>query len=197
MNPYGTVEPPPGRSGTNRLVRAGALVLVPPVAAVWLWRSPRLRTLTKVVLTGWCVLATFLWIGILTSPAPKKSPSHPVETTPTPNPSASGPIATTEPASTPPPRPSATSGLVPAPTEAPDTTPATPTGPPSPADPVTPAEPSEATTSAAPATEAPSAYYRRCADARAAGAAPLHRGEPGYRSELDRDGDGVACEPWP
>ncbi|MET9697802.1 excalibur calcium-binding domain-containing protein [Streptomyces sp. NPDC006529] len=73
---------------------------------------------------------------------------------------------------------------------------ATPTGPPSPADPVTPAEPSPATTSAAPATEAPNAYYRRCADARAAGAAPLHRGEPGYRSELDRDGDGVACEPW-
>ncbi|MEU8794622.1 excalibur calcium-binding domain-containing protein [Streptomyces sp. NPDC048643] len=33
--------------------------------------------------------------------------------------------------------------------------------------------------------------------ARAAGAAPLHRGDPGYRSELDRDGDGVACEPYP
>lgn len=37
-------------------------------------------------------------------------------------------------------------------------------------------------------------YYSSCAVARAAGAAPLHRGEPGYRPGLDRDGDGVACE---
>lgn len=40
------------------------------------------------------------------------------------------------------------------------------------------------------------AYYRYCDEARSAGAAPLHRGQPGYRSELDRDGDGVACEPY-
>jgi Excalibur calcium-binding domain len=39
-----------------------------------------------------------------------------------------------------------------------------------------------------------SAYYSNCAAARAAGVAPLHRGDPGYRSGLDRDGDGVACE---
>ena len=39
-----------------------------------------------------------------------------------------------------------------------------------------------------------SAYYRNCAAARAAGAAPLHVGEPGYRSGLDGDSDGVACE---
>lgn len=37
-------------------------------------------------------------------------------------------------------------------------------------------------------------YYGSCADARAAGAAPLYAGEPGYRPRLDRDGDGVACE---
>ncbi len=36
--------------------------------------------------------------------------------------------------------------------------------------------------------------YRSCAAARAAGAAPLYRGQPGYSSDLDRDGDGVACE---
>ncbi|WP_365985050.1 excalibur calcium-binding domain-containing protein [uncultured Actinomyces sp.] len=29
---------------------------------------------------------------------------------------------------------------------------------------------------------------------RAAGAAPMYKGEPGYRSELDRDGDGIACD---
>lgn len=38
--------------------------------------------------------------------------------------------------------------------------------------------------------------FRSCAAARAAGAAPLHRGDPGYGAWLDRDGDGVACEPY-
>ena len=49
----------------------------------------------------------------------------------------------------------------------------------------------------APTQEAPaqsSVYYKNCAEARAAGAAPIHRGEPGYRAELDRDDDGIACE---
>jgi hypothetical protein len=38
------------------------------------------------------------------------------------------------------------------------------------------------------------AHYPNCDAVRAAGQAPLYRGEPGYRSGLDRDGDGVACE---
>ena len=38
------------------------------------------------------------------------------------------------------------------------------------------------------------AYYANCSQARAAGAAPLYVGDPGYRPGLDRDGDGVACE---
>lgn len=37
--------------------------------------------------------------------------------------------------------------------------------------------------------------YENCAAARAAGAAPIRRGEPGYRPGLDGDGDGVACDP--
>nr|WP_276548117.1 excalibur calcium-binding domain-containing protein [Brachybacterium muris] len=37
-------------------------------------------------------------------------------------------------------------------------------------------------------------YYKNCDAARAAGAAPLYRGDPGYRPKMDRDGDGVACE---
>jgi hypothetical protein len=41
-----------------------------------------------------------------------------------------------------------------------------------------------------------SAYYPNCAAARAAGVAPIHRGQPGYRDELDADEDGVACEPY-
>lgn len=36
--------------------------------------------------------------------------------------------------------------------------------------------------------------YRNCSEARAAGAAPLRRGQPGYSARLDRDGDGIACE---
>ena len=38
------------------------------------------------------------------------------------------------------------------------------------------------------------AYYANCTEAKAAGAAPLYRGDPGYRAKLDRDHDGVACE---
>lgn len=47
-----------------------------------------------------------------------------------------------------------------------------------------------------PAAAAPAvgASYPNCAAARAAGVAPLHRGEPGYSPKLDRDGDGIACE---
>lgn len=37
-------------------------------------------------------------------------------------------------------------------------------------------------------------YYKNCSAARAAGAAPVHRGDAGYGSHLDRDGDGVGCE---
>jgi hypothetical protein len=65
------------------------------------------------------------------------------------------------------------------------TVPAAPTTPP----------PVAATT--APPTAPPArdvVYYANCAAVRAAGKAPLHRGDPGYRSGLDRDGDGVACE---
>ncbi|RDI68331.1 excalibur calcium-binding domain-containing protein [Nocardia pseudobrasiliensis] len=41
---------------------------------------------------------------------------------------------------------------------------------------------------------APEVYYPNCAAARAAHAAPIYRGEPGYRPGLDRDNDGIACE---
>jgi hypothetical protein len=47
---------------------------------------------------------------------------------------------------------------------------------------------------AAETTDDQDVYYKNCTEARRAGAAPLRRGEPGYRAALDRDGDGVACE---
>lgn len=37
-------------------------------------------------------------------------------------------------------------------------------------------------------------YYPNCAAARAAGAAPVRRGQPGYGTHLDRDRDGIGCE---
>jgi hypothetical protein len=37
-------------------------------------------------------------------------------------------------------------------------------------------------------------HFANCTAVRNAGKAPLRRGEPGYRGELDRDNDGIACE---
>ena len=36
--------------------------------------------------------------------------------------------------------------------------------------------------------------FRNCSAARAAGVAPVRRGDLGYAPHLDRDGDGVGCE---
>ncbi|WP_307843664.1 excalibur calcium-binding domain-containing protein [Streptomyces sp. B15] len=36
--------------------------------------------------------------------------------------------------------------------------------------------------------------YDNCAEARADGAAPVRRGDPGYGEHLDRDGDGTGCD---
>jgi hypothetical protein len=38
-------------------------------------------------------------------------------------------------------------------------------------------------------------YFSGCNEVRAAGLAPLFRGQPGYRPEMDGDDDGIACEP--
>ena len=47
---------------------------------------------------------------------------------------------------------------------------------------------------ATPESELQKEFYANCKEAKAAGAAPLYKGDPGYRSDLDRDGDGIACE---
>lgn len=61
-------------------------------------------------------------------------------------------------------------------------------------DPVTEAPAPETTTYAPDPTTEDVVFYPNCAAVKAAHAAPLHRGEPGYSRKLDRDGDGVACE---
>ena len=53
---------------------------------------------------------------------------------------------------------------------------------------------------AAPADSEPTVAavsYSGCRDVRAAGKAPLLLGQPGYREEMDGDGDGIACEHRP
>ena len=47
---------------------------------------------------------------------------------------------------------------------------------------------------ATPEPEPQKESYANCKAAKAAGAAPLYRGDPGYSEDLDRDGDGIACE---
>lgn len=63
------------------------------------------------------------------------------------------------------------------------------------------AQPSpSATPSATPSPAAqptvPAGGFKSCAEVRAAGyPTPIRRGDPGYNTRLDRDGDGLACEP--
>jgi hypothetical protein len=77
---------------------------------------------------------------------------------------------------------------MPAPTTT-TTAPAPPPPPPPTAPPTTQAPPPP------PPPEPAGVYYANCDAARAAGAAPIYAGEPGYRSGLDRDHDGMACDP--
>ncbi|BCN46678.1 hypothetical protein RE9431_49350 (plasmid) [Prescottella equi] len=79
----------------------------------------------------------------------------------------------------------------PAPAPVPAAAPAPTTAAPAPAPPVREQAPAPAP---APAPSGAGVSYANCAAARAAGAAPIMRGEPGYSSKLDRDNDGVACE---
>ena len=44
------------------------------------------------------------------------------------------------------------------------------------------------------ATTAKTVSYANCAAVEAAGKAPIRKGEPGYSTSLDRDGDGIACD---
>ncbi|WP_434742720.1 excalibur calcium-binding domain-containing protein [Micromonospora sp. SH-82] len=113
---------------------------------------------------------------------PTPSPDQPVEPSESPTPEPTLVTATRKP--TP-----ATTTRDPAPTST--------TRKPAPA--TTTRKPAPATTTRKPAPTSTARksgpYYKNCDAARAAGVAPLFRGEPGYRPELDRDGDGEACEP--
>lgn len=89
--------------------------------------------------------------------------------------------------------PTTTTTLPPPPstTAPPPPPPPTTTTPPPP-----PPPPPPPTTLYVPPTAAfvPSVSYDNCAEAEAAGAAPVYAGDPGYGTHLDRDRDGVGCE---
>jgi micrococcal nuclease len=57
-----------------------------------------------------------------------------------------------------------------------------------------PVKPPTTTRKPAPTPAPPRGPFANCAAARAAGAAPVHRGDPGYAPRLDRDNDGIGCE---
>ena len=122
--------------------------------------------------------------------APKVTPSASSSSTS----ASASPSASATPSSSPTPSASATPSESPSPTVTPSPVPTTEAPAQAPA-----AEaPAQQQAPAQPVQQAPAqsdVYYKNCAEARAAGAAPLHRGEPGYRLGLDSDGDGVACEP--
>ena len=61
-------------------------------------------------------------------------------------------------------------------------------------EPAAPASQSSVPQAAAPPTQPVTASFANCAAAQAVGAAPVHRGDPGWSDRLDGDGDGVACE---
>nr|BFE64025.1 hypothetical protein GCM10020063_085510 [Dactylosporangium thailandense] len=104
------------------------------------------------------------------------------------------PSAEASPSESPSPSPSASPTPTPS-AEIPTTAAAVPTPPPPAATTKKPAPAKTTTKPPAPKTTPPAAvYYKNCDDVRAHGAAPLYRGQPGYRSGLDRDNDGVACE---
>jgi hypothetical protein len=58
-----------------------------------------------------------------------------------------------------------------------------------------PAKTTTRTTTAKPTAVAKSQVsYDSCAEVRAAGKAPIKKGQPGYSTKLDRDKDGIACD---
>ncbi|WP_406167652.1 excalibur calcium-binding domain-containing protein [Streptomyces canus] len=70
----------------------------------------------------------------------------------------------------------------------------TPESEPEPAATVTVTAQAEADTGSGSDADSDSTHYADCTEARAAGAAPIQGGEPGYASHLDRDNDGVAYD---
>ncbi|MFD8954824.1 excalibur calcium-binding domain-containing protein [Streptomyces xanthophaeus] len=177
---------------------------VPAVIAVGLFLPPVAAALAFVARWGKAAriatvaLASVWFLVLVTMGADPKKPQDDAKPLP-----AVTVTATVTAAAVAPPSPTPT----PTPTPPPSPTPA-PEAPPSPTPPPAPAPAPEPTQEAAPRPDpdeggtsgssatggSGSVSYKNCTAARAAGAAPVRRGDPGYGRHLDRDGDGVACE---
>lgn len=167
----------------------------------------RRRTNRNVLVVVGAIIATLCLCGgcgaIFGNESKSEQPATTTTRATTPPPSSTAP-------STPPPTSTTTqappppnTGTLAPPVEQPETTRQAPVAEPEPAPSPVPAPPPppapepewtpEPTVDLPPAPS-PNVYYSNCSEARAAGAAPLYVGEPGYRPKLDRDNDGVACE---
>jgi hypothetical protein len=106
-------------------------------------------------------------------------------------PSTTDPSPTDSPGTTksPSPSPSVTPSRTPTQTPARESVTATPSTPA-----VTPSTSPSRQPTATPDASAAPVSYQNCAEVRAAGKAPLHEGDPGYSRQLDRNGDGIACD---
>jgi hypothetical protein len=194
-----------------------AIVLAPLIAALALVvlitgivalskRTPtwlRLRSRTSAVAVTVAAAAVFVLAGsvsaaMLPTPDRVRDPGAVVFVSPTPSGSSDPASPAAQPSATPLPTTAAPtttpSASAPTKSSSPTATPTrTATQKPAPTTPKpAPAKPKPAPTTAKPA--APQVYYKNCSAVRAAGKAPLHVGDPGYSTKLDRDGDGVACE---
>ncbi|MEU7073495.1 excalibur calcium-binding domain-containing protein [Streptomyces narbonensis] len=209
-NPYQSPPQwvPPRRWWQHPALVITLLVLFPPAGIALAWLS-RWTSRTKIVAT---VLSALWFIVALAVDDPEQNgtddpkptttataPATPAPTEPSPTPTTEAPSPTTEAptaaptptteAPTPSPTPT-TAEPTPEPTTAPPRTSA-PTRTPAPAPTTREPEPEPTqTTEDAPAPVS----YSNCSEVRAAGAAPIYAGQPGYSRRLDRDGDGVACE---
>ncbi|WP_328520120.1 excalibur calcium-binding domain-containing protein [Kribbella sp. NBC_00359] len=169
------VRGPLGRFGGTSRIKVGAIAAIPLALIALVLFNP---------FTG----------GESASTAPTRAATTEAGTTPVPGSTPTAPqteAPTTAPTSAPTHEPTLTPTETPTPTQTPSPTP-TPTQPSEPAPTLTESVPT--TEPAAPQVTTTTVVYKNCAEVRAAGKAPLHRGDPGYSTELDRNGDGVACD---
>lgn len=181
----------------------GLLCLIAIIPAIVSFRRVRKGTANnrRQSIAALVLAPVFFIVAVSLSPSPPTSTTA-GDRTPLSTPASTPAPQQSSPAITPPPALAPTPELAPAPAPARTATPAPArTAVPVPAPAAAPPNAGSPTRSTDSSTESPSAgstggspYYANCAAARAAGVAPLHKGDPGYRSGLDRDGDGTACE---
>lgn len=173
------VSGPVGRYGGVSPARLAALTLLPAamIAALLFFNPFSSQTVDTGTVPAPATVKTTAAAPATEPPTttrPTEKPTRQIEQTPTSTPAAvpsdtPGTPSTPSPSAT----PQSTTVVVPTPTVEPTQVPV----------------PSKTPTSAS-----VQVVYSNCAEVRAAGKAPLHRGDPGYSEELDRNGDGVACE---